>query len=296
MQPKPRFKQLKTIVIILLASLIYAVYFTEAGGPESSKSEKNISTYGQTAVPTIFVQWSPVPIIEIDWIDANRNLLKFTIIIHNLETNMNPEEWICGPRLKIEKPVSHRLTRYDMDPVYYASGESVRATYEYEISASDYVALAVNMEIIIGPCAGYLNFKDTSVTPFIRPELVGNYHLNFQVPVKLSTPSAPLTPSLMLKDTWRGLLIFPGGIETHDLSDGYPVYHYIVASTDLDTVRHFYEDQLLDAGWQLLGIGETSVANEGEGSSLWFARDKELITIDIFMQEDRTHVLIQLGE
>ena len=70
---KPRFKWTRTIVIVLSASLVYAVYFTDLGKPESSESEKSITTYSQTAIPTIFVQWPPVPIIELDWAYANQD-------------------------------------------------------------------------------------------------------------------------------------------------------------------------------------------------------------------------------
>ena len=293
---KPRLKWTRTIVIVLFASLVYAVYFTDLGKPESPESEKSITTYGQTAIPTIFVQWSPVPIIELDWAYANQDLLKFAIIIHNLEPNIDPVDWICSPHITMDKPVPRRLSRYEMNPVYDASGAAVRATYEYEINAIGYDSLAIDMDIIIGPCANYLNFQETNVTPFIIPELVGNYHLSFQVPVKLGTPnpSLSLTPTHMAMETWRGLPIFPGSIETNDLTADYPVYQYIIENVDINTVQDFYENQMQTAGWELLGIADTSVTNTGEAYSLWFAKDQDVVTIGVFMKENTTHVLIHL--
>lgn len=290
---KPRFKWTRTIVIILFAGLIYAVYFTDLGRPETSESEKSITIYGQTAVPTIYVQWSPVPVIELDWAYANRNLLKFAVIVHNLEPNMDPVDWICYPQVTIEKPVPHRLRAYEMTPIYDASGASVRATYEYGINARDYDSLTVNTAIIIGPCADYLNFAETNVTPFVKPELVGKYYLSFQVPVKPGTPvsSLPVRSTPMAMDTWRSLPIFPGGIETNDLTVDYPVYHYIIENADIDTVRHFYEEQMQTAEWELLGALDTS--GTGEAYDLWFAKDQDVVTIEVFIYENTTHVFIR---
>lgn len=291
---KPRFKWTRTIVIILFAGLIYAVYFTDLGRPETSESEKSITTYSQTAVPTIYVQWSPVPVIELDWAYASRNLLKFAIIVHNLEQNMDPVDWICYPQVTIDKPVLHRLRAYEMTPIYDASGASVRATYEYGINAGDYDSLTVNTAIIIGPCTDYLNFAETNVTPFVKPELVGRYYLSFQVPVKPGTPVSSLPLRSTPMDTWRSLPIFPGGIESNDLTVDYPVYHYIVENADIDTVRHFYEEQMQTTEWELLGALDKSVAKLGEAYSLWFAKDQDVVTIEVFIYENTTHVFIRL--
>jgi hypothetical protein len=228
-------------VIIFFAGLIYAVYFTELGKPEVSESEKSTTTYGQTAVPTIFVQWSPVPIIELDWVFADQDLLKFAILIHDLAPNVDPVDWICNPQVTIDKPVPHRLLGYEMTPSNDASGASVRATYEYEINVADHDALTVDMDITIGPCADYLNFA-----------------------------------------------------ETNDLPADYPVYRYMIENVDINTVQDFYENKMQTAGWELLGIADTSAAKTGKGYSLWFAKDQDVVTISVFMKENTTHVLIHL--
>jgi len=105
-KPLPRW--IKAILAMLIAGLLYAVYFTELGRIESSESDKNITIYGQTAAPTLFVQWQQVPTVELDWAYANRDLLKFALKIRGLETNMDPADWICSPYITMDKPVERR--------------------------------------------------------------------------------------------------------------------------------------------------------------------------------------------
>jgi hypothetical protein len=182
---KPISKWIKATVIVLIVSLIYAVYFTELGKPQSSESEKGITTYDQTALPTIFTESSKAPTVDLDWAYATRDTLKIAISVHGLESDLNPSDLICNPHFTIDKPVPRRLSGYEMKPVYDSLGESIQVIYEYEINASDYDLLAIEMDTTIGPCADYLNFSDTNVTPSSPlPELIANYHLSFQVPVR----------------------------------------------------------------------------------------------------------------
>ena len=290
-------KWIKAIVMILIASLIYAVYFTELGKPESSESEKGITIYDQTALPTIFAETSKVPTVELDWAFASNDLLKFAISVRGLETDLNPSDLICNPHITIDKPVPRRPSGYEMRTVYDTSGESIQATYEYEINASGYDLLAIEMDTTIGPCADYLNFQETNVTPSAPlPDLIANYHLSFQVPVRISTPSATLslTPGSTAMNTWRDLPIYPGGIETNDTTADHSIYHYIIENADVDAVQRFYRSQMQATGWQLLGTGDMSGADLGSGYALWFAKAQDIVTIDIFMKENVTHVIISL--
>jgi hypothetical protein len=288
-------KWIKAIVMILLASLIYAVYFTELGKPESSASEKGITIYDQTALPTIFAETSRVPTVELDWAFASNGLLKFAISVRGLETDLNPSDLICNPHITIDKPVPRRLSGYEMRTVYDTSGESIQATYEYEINASGYDLLAIEMDTTIGPCADYLNFQETNVTLSAPlPDLIANYHLSFQVPVKISTPSLSLTPRSTAMDVWRDLPIFPGGIESNDTTADHPIYHYIIENADVDAVQRFYKGQMQATGWQLLGTSDMGGADIGKAYALWFAKAQDIVTIDVFAKENMTHVIITL--
>lgn len=282
--------------MILIASLIYAVYFTELGKPESSESDQQITMYDQTAAPTLFVKWQTVPTVKLDWAYANQNLLKFSLKIYDLGPNIDPADWICNPYIKMDKPVPRRLSGYQMRTVHDTLGESIQATYEYEINASGYDSLAIDMDITIGPCADYLNFQETNVTPSVMPELVGNYHLRFQVPVRISTPSSSLslTPTSMETGAWRDMPIFPGGIESNDTTADQPVYHYIIENTDIDAVQRFYKSQMKSEGWELLGVADLSGADSGKAHTLWFAKDQDIVTIDVFVKENGTHVMLRL--
>lgn len=287
-------KWIKAILMVCLASLIYAVYFTELGKPESSESDQHIVIYEQTAVPTIFVKWQQVPTVALAWAYANQDLLKFAIIIHGLETNWDPVDWVCNPYITMEPPVPRRLSVGQMRTVYDTFGEAIQATYEYEIDARGYDSLTIDMDITIGPCADYLNVQESNVTPSDIPELVGNYHLSFQVPVNITTPYPSLTPASMALDLWSDFPIFPGGIESNDTTADQPVYHYIIENADVDDVQSFYRSQMKSDGWQLLGVDDSNGAAKGNAYTIWFAKDQDTVTIDIFVKENGTHVMIRL--
>jgi len=291
---KPLFKWLKVIMIVLLGSLIYMVYFTELGKPESSKNDQQISMYNLTAAPTLFVQWYIVPTVELEWAVASQNLLKFSILIHDLETTIEPADWICNPHITMDPPVPRRLSGYEMRIVYGESGEFIQATYEYEIDASGQDSLGIDMDVTIGPCADYLNFQESNVTVAVIPELVGNYHLRFQVPVKADTQSSFLTPPDMPRDTWKDLPIFPGGVESNDTTADLPVFHYIIEDTDIDVVLSFYEDQMPVAGWESLGTGDISTGGIGKSYALWFTKEQVMATVNIFEKGDITHIDLRL--
>jgi hypothetical protein len=287
---------IKTIGMILIASLIYAVYFTELGKPESAESDQQITIYDQTAAPTLFVKWQTVPTVELDWAYANQNLLKFSLKIYDLGPNIDPADWICNPEIAMDKPVPRRLSGYQMRTVYDSLGESIQATYEYEINASSHDSLTLDMDITIGPCADYLNAQESNVTPSYIPELVGNYHLHFQVPVRISTPSSSLslTPTSTETVVWRDMPIFPASIESNDTTADQPVYHYIIENADIDVVQRFYKSQMKSNGWELLGVADSSGDRGQKAHTLWFAKDQDVVTIDIFAKENVTPVFIRI--
>ncbi|HET9588812.1 MAG TPA: hypothetical protein VFO91_08490 [Anaerolineales bacterium] len=293
---KPIFKWITATVALLVAGLIYAVYFTELGKPISSESDHQITIYEQIAAPTLFVKWQQVPTVALAWADANQNLLKFTIIIQGLEANWDPADWVCNPYVTIDPPIPRRLSSSQMGTIYDSSGEAVQAIYEYEIDAGGYDLLTIKMDIVIGPCANYFNFQQSNVTPEDIPELVGKYQLRFQVPIRLTIPPASLslTPASTAVVTWRDLPIFPGGIESNDTMVDQPVYRYVIEKADIETVRRFYQDEMEAAGWELLGTANPDVRGMGKNYQLWFAKDEDAVTVDVFVKDNVTHVMIRL--
>ncbi|HEX6270241.1 MAG TPA: hypothetical protein VFZ43_08405 [Anaerolineales bacterium] len=290
-------KWITAIVLVPIASLIYAVYFTELGKPlETSESDQQITKYEQTAVPTLFAQWRPVPTVALAWAHANQSLLKFAIVIQGLEANWYPADWVCNPYITMDPLVPRRLSGYQMGTIYDSSGEAVQAIYEYEIDAGGYDLLAIEMDIVIGPCADYLNFQQSNMTPENIPELVGNYHLSFQVPVRVSMPSTSLssTPASTTVAAWRGFPIFPGGIESNDTTVDCPFYHYIIENADAETVQRFYQKEMEAAGWEFLGTANLDVRGIEKNYQLWFAKDEDAVTVDVFEKKNITHVMIRL--
>ena len=280
-QRRPILKWIKIIALLLIASLVYVVYFTELGKPEFPTEDQQIALYDQTAVPTLFVKWSHVPVVKLDWAYADQRLLKFSLNIYNLPANSVPEDWICIPQIKIDNPIPRRLTGYAMTPFYDSTGEAVQAIYEYEVDARDRVALAIDLNLVIGPCANYGNFQETNVTPEVVPERVGVYHLNFQVPVIESMPSLALTPTYKAVTVWRDVPIFPGGIESNDYPSDYPIYNYIVENVEFDLLQEFYKDQMKAAGWELFSEDHKNKISNREFASFNFSMPDTVVVIQI---------------
>lgn len=284
---KSIFKWIIAIMALFIAGLCYAVYFTDLGKPAPSESDQQISMYEHTAAPTLFVQWQQVPIVELDWAYADQNLLKFALKIHGLETNMHPADWVCQPYITLDKPVERRLTGYGAGPVHDAKGEAIQLIYEYEIKAGNYNSLKVDMDLTIGPCGDYWN--GSNVTPAVIPELVGNYHLSFEVPIKTSSPSPArsVTPENTAIATWEDVPVFPGAVEVQDDAAG---YHYRVDKTDPDTLMLFYRNAMRDTGWELLMNG----IDLNTGYDLLYTKGEDILHIDIFVKEKMTHVVLHL--
>jgi hypothetical protein len=86
------------------------------------------------------------------------------------------------------------------------------------------------------------------------------------------------------------LPVFPSAeeIDTWD-------YHYTIQKADVLTVQRFYKEQMQVVGWELIGIGDMSGADIGEAYALWFTKGDETASVDIFMKDDLTHVVIRLN-
>lgn len=289
-QKRPIIKWIKIIALLLITGLLYTVYFTELGKPEFPTQNQQIGLYDQTAVPTLFVKWSNVPSVKLDWAYADQRLLKLSLNVYRLPANSVPDDWICIPRIKIDDPVPRKLSGYTMTPFHDASGEAVQVVFEYEIDARGRDTLAINMDLVIGPCTNYLNFQETNVTPEVIPELVGNYHLSFQVPVIESTSSASLTPTYTAVTVWRDVPIFPGGIESNDYyTTDYPIYNYIVENVEFDILQAFYKDQMQAAGWELFSESYENIFDNREYAQFYFSRPSMVMVVQILQWETNSY-------
>lgn len=118
---------------------------------------------------------------------ANPNLLRLNLGISDLERVANPDDLeniVCDPYINPDEPVSLTLN-YREAQIPSQVGEPIEITYEYYIDATEYGSLTLNLDLTIGPCANYLNFQETNVTRSSPlPDLLANYHLQFQVPVQ----------------------------------------------------------------------------------------------------------------
>jgi hypothetical protein len=288
---KPASKWIKVIVVLFMAGLFYAVYFTKLGKPESSESPRNITLYDRTAIPTIFVKETHAPAVELEWAYANQDLLKFAIKIRGLETTGDLGDWICDPYMTIDQSIQYQLRTRDLGPVYDAEGEFIRATYEYEVNTGDSDSLNVNLDLTIGPCGEQFNFQENNITPSAMPNLIGNYHLKFQVPIKLSISSLSetLTPQSTAMAAWEDIPIYPGALRVKDDTVG---YHYSIDNIDPHTLMLYYRNEMRNTDWELLSIANDRGINMSSGYTLSYTQGKDILQISIFVKAKITHVLI----
>lgn len=175
------------LLILIAVGAMYGIYRTRLQStPPLQEIANQNNLYNQTAIPTIFAPTRYHPNVTLNWAYADPDLLRLNLTISGLELVANAdnlENLVCNPYINFDEPVSASLN-YREAQIPSVIGDPIEITYEYEMDASKYETLTINLDLTIGPCADYLNFQETNVTSSILPDLIGNYHLSFQVPVQ----------------------------------------------------------------------------------------------------------------
>ncbi|RJP56045.1 MAG: hypothetical protein C4557_00340 [Anaerolineaceae bacterium] len=181
-------KELLPLLLLVLIG-IGAIYVYAARFPNNSSQEltEQYERYDQTAMPTIFAPTSNPPVVTLNWAYADTELLRLNLSISGMDLIANVddlENMVCNPHINPDEPISLTLN-YREAQIPSASGEPIEITYEYGMDAENLESLGLELDLTIGPCADYLNFQETNVTPLSPlPDLIANYHLSFQVPVQ----------------------------------------------------------------------------------------------------------------
>ena len=179
---KRRIRGLIFLIIMLLITACVA-----ATPPVEMQNPKGVITYNATAIPTIFAKsMQTVPTVKLNWAYADPQLLKINITVTGLDANVNVEDFICDPYIVTKEAIQYSSPgREDVKHLTDQPGSPLEITYMYGLKAPiQYKTLDIDMVVTLGPCADYLNFQETNVTPTAIPDLIGNYNFNFQVPVR----------------------------------------------------------------------------------------------------------------
>ncbi len=151
-----------------------------------SGAHRQASAYNQIALPTIFAPTTHPPVVTLDWAQASSNHLKLNFKITGLEAVVNGddlENTVCNPYIITNPAVSLIFSQRDAQ-ISGKRDAPIEITYEYEMNPGSHKSLDIDLDLTIGPCADYLNAQESNVTPSVIPPLIGNYHLNFKVPVQ----------------------------------------------------------------------------------------------------------------
>lgn len=177
----PLKKNLIFLIMLLTTACVAAIRPVETQDPKSP------TTYNVTAIPTIFAKsMEAVPTVKLNWAYADSQILKIDITITGLDANAKIEDFVCDPYIVTKELVE--LSRPGREDVRYLAdqpGSPREITYVYGLNSPILSeTLDITMNVTLGPCADYLNFQETNVTPTVIPNLIGNYNFNFQLPVR----------------------------------------------------------------------------------------------------------------
>ncbi|HJS19450.1 MAG TPA: hypothetical protein VJ785_11935 [Anaerolineales bacterium] len=87
------------------------------------------------------------------------------------------------------------------------------------------------------------------------------------------------------------LPIFPGAEGLKDDTDRN--YYYQISGEDASDIQRFYRKEMPDAGWEFLGAGDLSGDDIGEAYALWFSKEEETATVEIYPRDGTVYVLIR---
>ena len=94
-----------------------------------------------------------------------------------------------------------------------------------------------------------------------------------------STASMSSTPQSTISGWWLGLPVFPNAVASKESPE---TGVYVVHNARVLEVVDFYKQQMNSDGWELLGIGDTSLKGFGHAYTLWFAKGEEILGIEVF--------------
>jgi len=86
---------------------------------------------------------------------------------------------------------------------------------------------------------------------------------------------------------WGDLPIMPGAKEVTDNRAAID-YHYTI-DADIKTAEKFYRMEMKYTEWNLLGVADMS-NSDVPGFAMWYAKGNQTAQIDIWLQENTTHV------
>jgi hypothetical protein len=192
------------IAALLVLTTAFAFYLFSDPGLQAADNAGLVKHLHQTALPTVFSQVPDqlVPsgvasqtengiTVTLNWAYADelRVAWQLTITGLALPQGSDPGDTICTPYLKTDQGIPLKVESIMDEQVFNDQPGSPREiTYVIykDIDTNRYDHLDIHLDLTIGPCGDWWNFSQASLVPGPTPTpvpLIGNYHLNFSVPV-----------------------------------------------------------------------------------------------------------------
>ncbi len=190
------------VTLLTISSLAYACYRVMSDPAlQAVENAGLVSHLNQTVRPTLF---APVPTqfltasgisqtkkgitVTLDWAYADEARLAYQLTITGLTIpkGMNSQDIICPPNLTDDEGIifphglivgGEILGEQPGKPI--GVGEDLVQL----IDASKFDQLNLHLDLTIGPCSPYWNYSETNITKPPPVPLIGNFHLDFRIPV-----------------------------------------------------------------------------------------------------------------
>jgi hypothetical protein len=177
-------RHVNSLIILVLSLNLPACVSTTSHG--EIQRLKGATTYNVTAVPTIFAKSiQPAPSVKLNWAYADSHTLKMDVTVTGFDPNVNIDDLVCDPYMNTKQPIQFDSMTRNVKRFTSQQGNPIELTYEYNLNPPmPYKSLDMEVDLTLGPCANSVNFQESNVTPSVIPDLIGNYHLNFQIPVQ----------------------------------------------------------------------------------------------------------------
>jgi hypothetical protein len=190
------------VSLLAVSSLAYACYRVMTDPAlQAVENEGLVSHLNLTANPTLF---APVPTqyittsgisqtkkgitVTLDWayVDEARLAYQLTITGLTIPKGMNSQDIICPPNLTDDEGIvfPHGLIGGG-EILGERPGKPIEVGEDLVqlIDASKFDHLDLHLDLTIGPCSPYWNYSETNITKPPPVPLIGNFHLDFRIPI-----------------------------------------------------------------------------------------------------------------
>ena len=99
------------VVVLIGINVGFWFYIFKTHYPQASEGAQQVTTFNETAIPTVFDKSRQVvPTVNLNWVQANSQLLRIDITIVGLDINSNLDNVVCDPYIVTKEPIGQFIS------------------------------------------------------------------------------------------------------------------------------------------------------------------------------------------